>query len=67
MASVASKVPFAELAGLLEKISDRKGTDNKKSLLTMFIDQWRNFHEQLHKEETVTVLCFSCFLRSERM
>jgi len=46
--SVASKVPFCQLAVLLDKISDMEGKDRKKKLLKDFIDEWRAFHIKLH-------------------
>ena len=46
--TVASKVHFAELCGLLEKISKTQGNDKKKRILKDFIDQWRQSHNALH-------------------
>ncbi|XP_069127951.1 DNA ligase 4-like [Argopecten irradians] len=48
--TVASKVSFAELCGLLEKISKTQGNDKKKRTLTDFVDKWRDFHNSLHKD-----------------
>ena len=54
--TVASKVHFAELCGLLEKISKTQGNDKKKRTLKDFIDQWRQSHKALHGEKKDTVL-----------
>lgn len=53
--SVASKVFFAELCGLLEKISKTQGNDKKKRIMKEFIDKWRDFHNQLHTDDKKTV------------
>jgi hypothetical protein len=57
--TVASKVSFAELCGLLEKISKIHGNDKKKVMLGKFVETWRNFHKDLHKENPDTV-SFHC-------
>ncbi|XP_050403534.1 DNA ligase 4 [Patella vulgata] len=49
-ATVASKVGFAELCGLLEKISKTQGNDKKKKVLKEFVDLWRNYHTELHAD-----------------
>ena len=56
MATVAAKVQFAELCGLLEKISKTQGNDKKKRILKDFIDQWRKSHISLHGDDKTTVL-----------
>ena len=50
-ASVASKVKFAELCGLLEKIEKTQGNDKKKRVLRGFVDKWREFHAEVHKDD----------------
>ena len=57
--TVASKVHFAELCGLLEKISKTQGNDKKKRILKDFIDHWRQSHDSLHgrgKDTVITVI-----------
>lgn len=49
--TVASKVPFAELCGLLEKVSKTQGNDKKKRILKDFIEKWRESHNTLHKDK----------------
>ncbi|ESP05690.1 hypothetical protein LOTGIDRAFT_181463 [Lottia gigantea] len=49
--TVASKVGFAELCGLLEKISKTQGNDKKKKVLKEFVDIWRNYHKELHGDK----------------
>lgn len=75
--SVASKVFFAELCGLLEKISKTQGNDKKKRIMKEFIDKWGDFHNQLHndnkktvsitenvtKVQTISFNCLRCHLR----
>lgn len=56
--TVASKVHFAELCGLLEKISKTQGNDKKKRTLKDFIDQWRQSHKALHGEKKDTIDSF---------
>ena len=53
--TVASQVSFAELCGLLEKISKTQGNEKKKNLLGKFIEKWRDFHKELHKDTPDTV------------
>lgn len=48
--TVASKVPFAELCGLLEKVSKTQGNDKKKRILKDFIEKWRESHSTLHAD-----------------
>ena len=62
---VASKVPFSQLCALLDKISNRSGTDAKKKLLKEFMRKWRDFHNKLHKDGENTVRVTTCggFLR----
>ncbi|XP_013408972.1 DNA ligase 4-like, partial [Lingula anatina] len=62
MTTVASKVPFSELAGLLEKISKKQGAD-KKLLLQEFINRWRDFHGKLHADDANTTDSFYSALR----
>lgn len=52
--TVAAEVPFSELCGLLEKISKTQGNDKKKRILKDFIDKWRDYHENLHKDNKET-------------
>lgn len=58
MATVASKVPFYQLCHLLDDISKRSGTDAKKQLLRGFVEEWRDFHLKLHKDDPNTVRLF---------
>lgn len=46
--TVASKVPFFELCGLLERIAKRSGNEEKRKILRSFIDKWRDFHDKIH-------------------
>ncbi|GFN81474.1 DNA ligase [Plakobranchus ocellatus] len=50
--TVASKVTFAELCGLLEKIQKTQGNDKKKRVLKDFVDKWRDFHTKVHKDDS---------------
>jgi len=52
METVASKVPFYQVAVLLDKISAQSGTERKKRLLQGFIDEWRAYHDRLHSSAT---------------
>ena len=52
--SVAEIVPFEELSGLLEKINKNHGTDNKKKVLQVFVDKWREFHDRMHQSDPNT-------------
>ncbi|XP_076100664.1 DNA ligase 4-like isoform X2 [Mytilus galloprovincialis] len=61
--SVASKVFFAELCGLLEKISKTQGNDRKKRIMKEFIDKWRDYHNQLHKDDKKTSDSFYSAMR----
>ena len=56
MVTVASKVPFHELAGLLERISRKNGTDEKKKMMKKFIDHWREFHNKVHADDLTTTV-----------
>lgn len=51
--SVASKVKFAELCGLLERIEKTQGNDKKKRVLKGFVDKWREFHKEIHNDDVV--------------
>jgi hypothetical protein len=56
-ATVASKVPFSEIGGLLEKLSAKKAvSETKKSLVRDFIKTWREFHDKLHADDPNTVM-----------
>ena len=48
---VAGKVPFAELCGLLEKLSKTQGNDKKKRVLRDFVDLWRRLHSEVHADD----------------
>lgn len=52
METVASKVPFSDLCYLCERISNKQGKQKKMKVLSSFIQQWREFHDKLHKTET---------------
>ncbi|XP_060566406.1 DNA ligase 4-like [Ruditapes philippinarum] len=56
--TVASKVHFSEMCGLLEKISKTQGNDKKKRILKDFIDQWRKSHQVVHGSEKTTTDSF---------
>ncbi|XP_035224665.1 DNA ligase 4-like [Stegodyphus dumicola] len=62
MSTVAEHVPFLHLCKLCQKISEKKGRDKKKTLRD-FIENWRNFHNQLHKNDTNTTDSFYPALR----
>ena len=51
MVCVSEKVPFDHFCKLLEKIEKKKGNNAKKLMLTEFVDEWRRFHKELHKEQ----------------
>ncbi|KAK7101253.1 DNA ligase 4-like [Littorina saxatilis] len=51
---VAAKVPFAELCGLLEKLSKTQGNDKKKRVLGDFVDSWRRLHNETHTDDADT-------------
>ncbi|WAR24448.1 DNLI4-like protein, partial [Mya arenaria] len=61
--TVASKVHFAELCGLLEKISKTQGNDKKKKILKDFVGQWRKSHETLHGKDAQTTDSFHPAMR----
>ncbi|XP_022104577.1 DNA ligase 4-like [Acanthaster planci] len=52
--TVASRIPFAELAGFLEKVQKKHGTDGKRQMFREFLEKWREFHKQLHKNNLDT-------------
>ncbi|KAL8610583.1 hypothetical protein ACOMHN_006302 [Nucella lapillus] len=52
--TVAGKVAFAELCGLLEKLSKTKGNDKKKRFLKEFVDTWRHLHTETHADDAET-------------
>lgn len=54
--TVASKVPFYQLAALLDKINKTDGKDRKKKVMKDFIDEWRSFHGRLHESDGDTVI-----------
>ena len=54
--TVASKVQFSDLCGMLEKISKTQGNDKKKRVLKDFVDHWRQSHNSLHGENKNTVM-----------
>ena len=64
--SVASKVPFAEMCGLLEKVSKTQGNDKKKRILKDFTEKWRESHNTLHgdKKDVVSEVNLSILLTS---
>lgn len=53
---VAAKVPFAELCGLLEKLSKTQGNDKKKRVLGDFVDSWRRLHNETHTDDADTTV-----------
>ncbi|XP_064626451.1 DNA ligase 4-like [Lineus longissimus] len=67
VATVASKVPFSEIGGLLEKIeklSAKKAvSETKKSLVRDFIKSWREFHDKLHADDPNTTDSFYAAMR----
>ncbi|XP_059173254.1 DNA ligase 4-like [Physella acuta] len=54
LSTVASKVKFSEICGLLEKVHNTQGNDKKKRILKDFVDKWRDFHDQIHKDDSDT-------------
>ncbi len=60
MEAVAGHVPFYQMCLLLDKISERAGTEQKKKLLKEFIDTWRSFHLKLHKDAKDNVRILAC-------
>ncbi|XP_076463012.1 LOW QUALITY PROTEIN: DNA ligase 4-like [Babylonia areolata] len=52
--TVAGKVAFAELCGLLEKLSKTKGNDKKKRVLRDFVETWRRLHTETHTADADT-------------
>lgn len=61
--TVASQVSFAELCGLLEKISKTHGNEKKKAVLGTFVEKWREFHQELHKDNPDTTDSFYAAMR----
>ncbi|CAF1632255.1 unnamed protein product, partial [Didymodactylos carnosus] len=49
-------VKFSHLCKLLEQISNKQGTEAKKKLLTKFITDWRQLHEKLHENDSLSTL-----------
>ena len=59
---VAGNVAFAELCGLLERLQKMSGNDKKKRILKDFVDKWRQFHDDVHKDDKSTVcVTFSAY------
>ena len=50
---VASQIPFHDLCALMEKIHKTQGTDKKKTILSSFIERWRETHARLHHTDAV--------------
>ena len=44
---VASQIQFHDLCALMEKIHKTQGTDKKKTILSSFIERWRETHARL--------------------
>ena len=53
---VAGKVAFAELCGLLEKLSKTQGNEKKKRVLREFVDRWRRLHSEVHSDDADTTV-----------
>ncbi len=60
--TVASRIPFAELAGFLEKIQKKHGGEAKKQMFREFLNKWREFHRHLHEEDAMTVMVHFVYL-----
>ncbi|XP_070569622.1 DNA ligase 4-like [Ptychodera flava] len=56
--TVASKIPFFELCGFLDRVHKKHGTDLKKKLFREFLDKWRDAHNDLHKNSPNTTDSF---------
>ncbi|XP_053311243.1 DNA ligase 4 [Spea bombifrons] len=56
--SVASNVPFAHLCSTLEKIQRCRNRVDKCNIFRQFVDSWRNFHKELHKNDPGTTDSF---------
>ncbi|XP_005097120.1 DNA ligase 4 [Aplysia californica] len=56
--TVASKVSFAELCGLLERIQKMQGNEKKRRVLRDFVEKWRQFHDEVHKDSPNTTDSF---------
>lgn len=54
--TVAKYIPFAELSGFLEKVQRKQGNENKKAVFKSFLEKWREFHKELHKDKP-NVVC----------
>ena len=54
--TVASHIPFAELAGFLEKVQKKHGGEAKKQMFREFLNKWREFHKHLHEDDPTTVM-----------
>ena len=52
MKTVAGNVPFYQFCAVLEKINKKQGNNNKKTVLSEFISDWRKYHAQLHENQT---------------
>ena len=50
---VASQIQFHDLCALMEKIHKTQGTDKKKTILSSFIERWRETHARLHHTDAV--------------
>ncbi|KAJ8019961.1 DNA ligase 4 [Holothuria leucospilota] len=48
--TVADFIPFAELSGFLEKVQRKQGNENKKTLFKSFLAKWREFYQELKKD-----------------
>ncbi|KAL5496737.1 hypothetical protein EMCRGX_G013091 [Ephydatia muelleri] len=63
---VASQIPFHDLCALMEKIHKTQGTDKKKTILSSFIERWRETHARLHHTDaTDTFFAIMRLLLSE--
>ena len=56
MQIISSKVPFNELCGLCERISNIRGIEAKKNLLQQFIVKWRQLHTDTYMENQTSKL-----------
>eukprot|EP00731_Ephydatia_muelleri_P036511 Em0268g3a len=50
---VASQIQFHDLCALMEKIHKTQGTDKKKTILSSFIERWRETHARLHHTDAM--------------
>ncbi|XP_077866902.1 DNA ligase 4-like, partial [Saccoglossus kowalevskii] len=60
MTSVAAQIPFGELAGFLERVQKKQGSDNKKKLFREFLAKWRESHLELHRGGQTTDSFYPC-------